>query len=231
MRLSKNELLVIINPYVALDHNGMPVGVVIYDPLEGRPGETQFIGAKITKREVRRTDVQPKRGGAVRADRRRPRYASSVEHDTSAQRVPHTAHHIAAIESGSLIPANEVTAKIARVPFVEPAMRLDEARTAAIATWTRDHGAPPPIEAWPAHREATPSAPAQGGEAPAPTAAGAVAAPPALAATAPPPAAQAPQAAVTAAPTAATAPAPESAAGAAGAASDRPTPLAPEPPR
>jgi hypothetical protein len=149
---------------VALDHNGMPVGVVIYDPLEGRPGETQFIGAALTKREVRRTEVQPKRGGAVRADRRRPRYASSVEHDTSAQPVPHTAHHIAAIESGSLIPANEATAKIATVPFVEPTMRLDQAREAAIATWTREHGVPPPIEAWPAHGQTTPSAPAQRAE-------------------------------------------------------------------
>lgn len=150
MRLSKNELLVHINPYVALNHDGMPVGVVLYDPLEGRQGEAHFIGARIAKREVRRADVPAKRGNALRKDRRSPRFATRVEHDLAPQRVPHTAHHIVAIESGSLIPANEATAAIARVPFVAPAERLAAARDTAIATWTRDYGVPPPVADWPA---------------------------------------------------------------------------------
>jgi hypothetical protein len=148
MRLSRNELLVIINPYAALDHNGMPVGVVLHDPLEGRAGEAHFIGARIARTEVRRTDVQPKRG-TIRADRRKPRYATRVDHDMAQQSVPHTAHHIAAIESGALIPANEATARIARVSFVDPAARLATARENAIDAWTREHGDAPPVADWP----------------------------------------------------------------------------------
>jgi hypothetical protein len=161
---------------VALNHDGMPVGVVLYDPLEGRQGEAHFIGARLAKREARRPDVLAKRGNVLRKDRRAPRYVTRVEHDMTPQRVPHTAHHIVAIESGSLIPANEATAKIARVPFVAPAVRLAAARDAAIANWTREYGAPPPVASWPVL--AIPAVPQENATGPAVVATGAPAAVP-----------------------------------------------------
>jgi len=145
---SKALLLVYPNPYGALDAEGMPNGIVRFDPVHGA-GSLDFIGANAAfEKEVRR-DARGRPLGPRDAPEVLPLRTRRIEFNLIPQRLPHTDYHVSQIRSGDLIPVDEPTAKICGLPFVPPIKAFEAAKTHAIAEWKTLYLEEPDTSAWP----------------------------------------------------------------------------------
>ncbi len=148
---SKALLLVYPNPYSALDHEGMPNGIVRFDPIHGAAGALDFIGANATFKTEKRKDAKGKPLGPHDAPEVRPLRTRIIEYDLVPHRLPHTDYHVRQISSGDLIPVDEATARICGVPFVPPVEAFKAAKAQAIAEWKTLYIEDPPHAAWPVY--------------------------------------------------------------------------------
>lgn len=140
------------NPYAALDAKGMPTGTARHDPDHGRKGVIEHIGATITRTHILERDdrgkpipVEPK------ASYVQPRVVHAFAYDLTPQLLPHTDYIVRLFKDRDIIAADEATAKLARVPWMQPSEVLAAARQAAIDLWTDTYGSPPPVATWPDH--------------------------------------------------------------------------------
>lgn len=121
---SSAVLVVYPNVYAVADHLGRLSAAVRYDPDHGKSGVVHFVGV-----EMQRTP----RPGFVREELkergvRQTIYDTTFKHSLEQQRVPHTDYIKRQIRDGSLIPANEETARLGGVKFVDPNTALAQAR-------------------------------------------------------------------------------------------------------
>ncbi len=121
---SNTILVVYPNVYAAADHLGRLSAAVRYDPDHGKAGVVHFVGAEMQRmpRQGLIRDELKERGV------RQTMYDTTFKHSLEQQRVPHTDYIKRQIRDGSLIPANEETARLGGVKFVEPSAALEKAR-------------------------------------------------------------------------------------------------------
>ena len=134
----QKQISVVVNPYHALDADGMPATLVMMDPQHGRPGQVQFIGANITH--------NPDAG-----DKRLPmwrRRAKVVKFMPNPIKIALSAYHKEQVAVGALIVADEESAKACGVKFEPVRDVLDAAAKKAAAEFEKLHEEAPPVEAW-----------------------------------------------------------------------------------
>jgi hypothetical protein len=140
MILSRKHLRVVPNPFAApLDHDGRPCAVVQYDPEHA--ARYTLIGVE------RRERVLEKRApGSAQQTRVDVTWAYSLEPVT----IEDTGYHRALILEGSLLAADEGTAKRAGLKMLAPwADAIRMARAKAIDVWAKAHdGDAPPVGDW-----------------------------------------------------------------------------------
>jgi hypothetical protein len=146
---SKALLLVYPNPYAALDADGMPNGIVRFDPVHGRAGTLDFIGASATFRTEVRKDAKGRTLGPRDAPEVQPLRTRVIEYDLRPQRLPHTDYHVSQIRSGDLITIDESTARICQEAFVPPVEAFAKAKARAIADWKTLYLEEPDTSGWP----------------------------------------------------------------------------------
>lgn len=152
------------NPFQQLDHEGVPAATFPFDPSHSP--DRRWVGAVIDRSPG--TDGAPRtrpletpgdltavlpRGrlkGRVlhvdRAPRKRIQFAFDLQEPAV---LPPSSHYLFGIRQGSLIPADEQTARAAGVVFACPKRALATAAAAALATWERENGVPPDVASWP----------------------------------------------------------------------------------
>jgi len=165
------------NPFAYLDHDGLPAGTYAFDPDHGQ-GSRRWVGATVDRSlgpdGQPKTRALPQDGDKTaayrpngpdgkpltdasgrpvvrrvtvdRAPMKRIVWAHAVD---EAHPLPDTPHYRLGFREGSLIPANEATAKKLGVPFVPVADALAQAAKKAIDHWTQTYGEPPDVDAWP----------------------------------------------------------------------------------
>lgn len=129
------------NPYFELDAYGMPAGLVRVDPSVGRPGTIEFVGAKVTKR-----DIDTKENKAREPLFRRRELV--IAYAKGAVEIVKTDLHVQAVRSGALLADDKETARACGIWFVEPEAALKQAQAKAIADWRASHGENPPVGEW-----------------------------------------------------------------------------------
>ena len=148
--LQKKHLKVIANPFaVPLDQHGRPCAAVLYDPSHSG-GFARHIGAKIERVviEKRGLSYSPSSKQNVGGGGQLDKVDQSFSYDLSPIEIVDTAYHRAAIANGSLVAADEFTAKAGNVKFAQPAHVLTNAQAQCIAEWERDIGEKPPVATW-----------------------------------------------------------------------------------
>lgn len=139
--MPKRVLRVYVNPYTFIDHEGRPAGVFPHDPAY-LPGQMHVGLSRVesTVTEKRDPTKDP-----------RPSLTDRVHHyDAEIQEVPDVPgqnHYRQGIREGSLIPADEATAKAVGMKFEDPQAALTRARVKAVKDWTDAHGEPPAFAA------------------------------------------------------------------------------------
>lgn len=110
----QNRLLVLPNPGHTKDHLGRPACAIPADPLE-HTSFRRWIGAK-PKTSVKRPKVTRMIGGQlttlVEAD-----YDIEWEFSATPVEIPNTGYYRDRLKEGSLLPADEATAKAAGIKF------------------------------------------------------------------------------------------------------------------
>jgi hypothetical protein len=150
MLLSSKRLKVVINPFaVPLDHKGRPCAHVLYDPAHSG-GHAIYIGAKLHRvvLEKRQFAYAPGPKQVIAGGAQQDRVDLSFEYDLSAIEIEDTRYHRKAIADGVLVPADEQTAKAARVAFVAPTEAIAKSRGVQIATWEAQRGEKPDVTNW-----------------------------------------------------------------------------------
>jgi hypothetical protein len=122
-----STLKVYPNPWIARDRNGLPCGVCPRDPEADGGGPGQFVGARVDRR---RTEVLQKlaKGDDLRSPMQRTAYEfMGIASDDPALEsklfacepveLPRSKYYLSQIRSRALIPADEATAKLAKVKF------------------------------------------------------------------------------------------------------------------
>lgn len=113
MRLSKNTLSVMVNPFCApLGEDGRAQALVAHDPSEqiGR----DYVGARVLPIVA---DSKARAGNPFG-----PSVKAVVSYRVVPEKVPHTTHYAAQIKSGETFPCDVETARAAGVAFVGPAL-------------------------------------------------------------------------------------------------------------
>lgn len=146
--LSRATLWVVVNPFAApLDEQGRPCTIVQFDPDHTPAGTVRRIGCSLDRKPL--ADHRPRRPGSHASPAQYPRFDTSVVYDLAAKPVPHSVYHVALLKSGDLVPANETTAKICGMKFVDPGVQVEAALEKAVAEWLFDHeGQPIDPAAW-----------------------------------------------------------------------------------
>ena len=151
------------NPFQRLDHHGVPTSAYPFDPSHSP--DRRWVGATVDRgagadglprtrpleTEGDLTAVLPRgalKGKLLHVDRA-PRKRVQFAFDLAATVIPPTSHYLLGFRQGSLIPADEETARAVSRPFVAPAVVLLAAAGTAIAAWEREHGELPDFELWP----------------------------------------------------------------------------------
>lgn len=134
-------LRVYVNPYTYIDSEGRPAGVYSHDPGH-MPGQ-MHVG--ITRLQTTVTEKRdPKKDD-------RASLTDLVHHyDAEVQEVPDIPgqkHYRDGIREGSLIPADEATARAVGMKFEDPQEVLGRARLKAVREWTDANGEPPAFAA------------------------------------------------------------------------------------
>jgi hypothetical protein len=177
---SRHLLKVFVNPFAALDHNGMPFGLVRYDPDYGRKGVVHFVGAstKTTYADPRAASrafaiatigdgqaARVLRFSTVVLPERKTEVAYELDVDgdgkadvqvLAVQSVEHSDYHLARIRDRELVPADEATAKLVRADWRDPVVVIEEERKLRIDEHVAAYGEPPPVDTWPTFAIAVP---------------------------------------------------------------------------
>ena len=152
-------LRVLPNPFVRLDHAGVPNTTYPFDPTHSP--DRRWVGAVVdravgpdglprTRKLDTPGDLTVMIGGRKRYVDRSPRKRIQFRHDVEQPTVlPVTGHYLRGIRQGALVAADSQTAAIAGLAFVDPAVALRRAAERAISTWEREYGEPPDVDSWP----------------------------------------------------------------------------------
>lgn len=127
------------NPYFSPDPYGRPAGLVRVDPSVGRPGTVEFVGAKLTKRDVNTAENKA----------REPMYRrreTVIEYVKGAVEIVKTELHMQAVRTGALLAEDKETARECKIWFVAPDEALKQAKAKFVAEWRASHGEDPPEE-------------------------------------------------------------------------------------
>lgn len=120
-------LRVYANPYAHVDHKGRAAGACSCEAINHvAVGDRRWVGASLHPK----LSVHKEREGG---DLRAPTGEVVFEFSNEVQTIPDTPHYKARIRDGALVPADEETADLANVPFVDPAKKLAGARDRALA--------------------------------------------------------------------------------------------------
>lgn len=168
MRPSK-LLRVLANPWLHIhiyaDGVPRPACAVPVDLAEHVPGPTnRCVGARIES-VVETQKRLTMRVGTKSVQRRPKREEIYWAFASDPETIPNTGYYRDRIQEGALIPADAETAKLAGVPFVEPAQALALARETAIAAFNAANGplafesAQPEPEPLPEHSAGSASVP------------------------------------------------------------------------
>jgi hypothetical protein len=125
-----NVLRVFPNPFSARDKTGAPCGVCPRDPESDGGGPGQFVGARLDRGNTKVLQ-KLKKGDDIRSPMQRTAYeflgVSALDPELAAKlmnaepiEVPRTKYYRDRIAEGSLIAADEATARVAKGRFVEP---------------------------------------------------------------------------------------------------------------
>lgn len=160
-----NTLLVMPNPYAALDARGRPAAAY---PLEGLAGRDRYLGAQVDHARTKKIgrlvlipDGYTPAEGAGEAD------LMAAWASTSAVEVPDTAYYRLALRRGDVLPGNADTAKAVGLPdgTATGTAALSAAHAAACAAHRAAYGSaaacePAPPGAAAALKKTTPKTPA-----------------------------------------------------------------------
>lgn len=153
--MANKNLLVYPNPYAAVDHEGLPSGVVAGCPEHGQGGLV-YPGASVDEGRtvlLDHPDVAEKAAGSA-ADRQ---LAALLDRDKARSRpqrtrwkfsrepvpLPATAHYLRCLRDGDLVPADEATSTAVGLRHRDPLLALAEARQRAVDEWVAAHAAQP----------------------------------------------------------------------------------------
>ncbi len=121
------------NPFLQIDHEGRPNGVLPYEP-EGDGVRTfdsrRFVGAHLKAVIL---EEFPK------GDPRQTVQDTTFEYEEVAVEVKNTPYYRNALKDGSLFAADEKTARLAGIKFVDPDKALTNAKTAALEVWSKTY--------------------------------------------------------------------------------------------
>lgn len=134
------HLLVIPNPFTALDVNGLPCGFCFVDPQHARP--FQVVGGTLGRKVLPHDDMPE---GAERdpEDLRESRVKVRTSVKLAAVPVQNTEYHRARIACGDLIAVDRETAAVAgigRDAFLPPAQVMSDTLALRIVEWMAEHG-------------------------------------------------------------------------------------------
>lgn len=156
-----NELRVVCNPFVALDHDGVPAGLFPFEPDHAN-GARRWVGAIVDR--SRSGPVKPPPGQKapmtfVQTNAKGGRGTSMVQvdihrhlfaFDIGPQRVPNTAHYRKGVLHGDIFAADLASSQdLGQARFIPPAQALAAARDKAIAEWKASYGSEPDYRLWP----------------------------------------------------------------------------------
>lgn len=130
-----STLLVVPNPYCALNAKGEPDGKIKRDPSVDKAGG--FVGATLTKGKT--VKKYPK------GDLRSNVYEFSLSFSADPVSVPSTEYYRKKVRSGELLAADAKTAGECAVKFVPVEQALSEAKAAAIKSFEANEGFAPAI--------------------------------------------------------------------------------------
>lgn len=134
------HLLVIPNPFTALDSNGLPCGFCFTDPQHARP--FQIVGGTIGRKVLPHDDMKE---GAERLpeDIRETRVKVRTSVRLAAVPVQNTEYHRARIAAGDVIAVDKETAAAAGIgakDFLPPAQVMSDTLALRIVEWQAEHG-------------------------------------------------------------------------------------------
>lgn len=143
--MSKQRVLrVFPNPFHALDHDGYPACALPHEPVgDGVTtfDDRRFIGATLCAKMLQKFPQ-----GSAQHSTQETWFEFSDE-PTPILSSPYYKHAMARNE---IIPADEESARVAGVAFIEPAVRLEQLKREAIQAWTNqnheEHDDVPPEE-------------------------------------------------------------------------------------
>lgn len=137
------------NPYASLDAEGNPDGVVRYDPTLGLPGVVHYVGARVAARWADRSaapagPLRPPPSVSRTNDGRFRRVAREAVFDGAPVEIPDSPYHRERVRDGSLVAADERSARACGVPFVAREVALDRAKGRACERFKAQTGVLPP---------------------------------------------------------------------------------------
>lgn len=136
--MAKKFLLVYPNPFLHVDHDGYPNCACPCDMPE-HTGMTvrRFVGAKFDQTNTFLLETLTEEELLYRNARQQTRFAFEFAEPT---KLPVTEYYKDRVRGGELIAADETTARIGGVAYVEPKQVLADAKAHALKHWAALHG-------------------------------------------------------------------------------------------
>lgn len=147
--MANKNLSVYPNPYAAIDHEGVPSGVVAGCPEHGQgglvyPGVTVDEARTVVDQHPDVAQAAPKLGALLDRDQTRSRpQRTRWAFSRDPVELPSTAHYRYCLRAGDLIPADEATSQAVGLRHRDPLLALAAARQQAIDLWVASHGVEP----------------------------------------------------------------------------------------
>lgn len=132
MPLKPRTLSVFANLYSHVDEQGRPQGALPWDP-HGHNPDRGWVGARLEAVQIKPARTV-KVGNAV-LTLEEAEYERTLVFDHEPTTLPETPYYLAALRRGELVAADEATAKMAGLKFVDPEKALADAKIAAITLW------------------------------------------------------------------------------------------------
>lgn len=141
--MAKKTLLVYPNPFVHMDHDGYPAGACPCDMPEHVGMTTRkWVGAELDKGGTFLLEKLSKEELHYRDARQQTRFKFNFAEPTLLPVTEYYKDRLAGLNilDQEILPANEETARIAGVKFVDPKAALAKAKAAATARWAAETG-------------------------------------------------------------------------------------------
>lgn len=132
MPLKPRTLSVYANPYSHVDEQGRPQGALPWDPQGHNPGRG-WVGAHLEAVQTKAATSVVIKGVAYETEA--AEHARTLVFDHEPTTLPETPYYLAALRRGELFAADEATAKMAGLKFVDPETALAAAKADAITRW------------------------------------------------------------------------------------------------